>query len=296
MLRLSRDLQPRGEIISELVVSAVSNYVCAEFVSTILASPGLRVEHCDHLLRLFASHEAKSTDGYAESLRISYLTVRVTIRDLVKHPGAIAEQMGLKSGQSVVNAVAESILGGGKPVGYMPFPADADAQVARTSPTKMTRTIRELGRYYGALLALDGLPYADRIPKANAITLADGDDVLSRMVTLMTHPADPFVRAIARATASMRATECLIAIRRWQLTHKGVPRDMATAIKGSPLKAIPVDPYNGKPMRLTLIDGQPVVYSVGRDGKDDGGRIDSDRDQRPAGDLIYRLPQQAAAR
>jgi hypothetical protein len=42
-------------------------------------------------------------------------------------------------------------------------------------------------------------------------------------------------------------------------------------------------------MRLTWINGQPVVYSVGRDGKDDGGQIDSDRDQRPAGDLIYRL-------
>ena len=64
---------------------------------------------------------------------------------------------------------------------------------------------------------------------------------------------------------------------------------MKTAIQGSQLKAVPVDPFDGKPMRLTALDGQPVVYSVGRDGKDDGGQIDSDRDQRPSGDLIDRL-------
>jgi hypothetical protein len=296
VLRLARDLQPRGAVINELVVSAVNNYVCVEIVSTILASPALRVGHCDQLLRVFANHEAKSMDGYGESLRMGYLMTRVTIRDLAKHPGAVAEQMGLKSGESVVNAIAASILGGVNPVGFRPFPADADAQLAQTSSAKMTIKVRELGRYYGALLALDGIPYADRIAKATAIALPDGDDVLSRLVTLMTPPVEPFVRAISRATASVRATECMIAVRRWQLGHTGMPRDLATAIKGSTLKAVPIDPYDGKSMRLALIDGQPVVYSVGRDGKDDNARIDSDRDQRPAGDLVYRLPAPTAAR
>ena len=61
---------------------------------------------------------------------------------------------------------------------------------------------------------------------------------------------------------------------------------METAIEGSPLKAVPIDPYDGKPMRFTLIDGQPVVYSVGRDGKDDGADRLGSR-PTPAGDLIY---------
>jgi hypothetical protein len=34
-------------------------------------------------------------------------------------------------------------------------------------------------------------------------------------------------------------------------------------------------------------DGRPVVYSVGKDGKDDGGTVDSKNDTQP-GDLIYR--------
>jgi hypothetical protein len=98
-----------------------------------------------------------------------------------------------------------------------------------------------------------------------------------------------FLGAAFGQAASIHATECLVAVRRGQLAHRELPRDVKSAIQGSPLNAVPVDPYDGKPMRLALLHGQPVVYSVGRDGKDDGGQVDSDRDPRPSGDLIYRL-------
>ena len=54
------------------------------------------------------------------------------------------------------------------------------------------------------------------------------------------------------------------------------------------MKDVPADPYDGKPVRLAVVEGQPAVYSVGRDGKDDGGQKDSKFDVQP-GDLIYRL-------
>ncbi|MBX3365956.1 MAG: hypothetical protein KF912_01405 [Phycisphaeraceae bacterium] len=38
------------------------------------------------------------------------------------------------------------------------------------------------------------------------------------------------------------------------------------------LPAIPPDIFDGNPLRYTLIDGSPVIYSVGVDRKDDGGR------------------------
>ena len=76
--------------------------------------------------------------------------------------------------------------------------------------------------------------------------------------------AEAYARAIARAVATFRAMECLIALRRWQLAHRGSPADLAAAIKGTSLKAVPIDPYDGKPMRLAMLDGEPVVYSVGR--------------------------------
>jgi hypothetical protein len=83
---------------------------------------------------------------------------------------------------------------------------------------------------------------------------------------------------------------CLLALRQWRLSNRGLPNSLASIVVGAGLKSVPIDPYDGKPCKLAAVDGEPFVYSVGRDGKDDGGLVDSDRDQRPAGDLIYRLP------
>ena len=40
---------------------------------------------------------------------------------------------------------------------------------------------------------------------------------------------------------------------------------------------------------MAIIDGEPIIYSIGKDGRDDGGRIDSDSDRNP-GDQTFRLP------
>ena len=61
-----------------------------------------------------------------------------------------------------------------------------------------------------------------------------------------------------------------------------------TAFGDAGLPAVPPDPFDGKPMRLAKIGGNPVVYSVGKDGRDDGGLHDSEGD-RHEGDLTFRL-------
>ena len=81
-------------------------------------------------------------------------------------------------------------------------------------------------------------------------------------------------RANSRVTASLHAAECLLALRRWQFSHQGTPEDLTSVIKGSGLKTVPIDPYDGKPLKMAMVDDHPVIYSVGRDGKDDGGLTD----------------------
>jgi hypothetical protein len=81
----------------------------------------------------------------------------------------------------------------------------------------------------------------------------------------------------------------MIVMRRWQLKHRGLPRALTVAAKEAGLKAVPTDPYDGQPMRVGVFEGQTVVYSVGKDGRDDGAKVDSKYDTRP-GDLIYRVP------
>ena len=249
VLRLARDLQPRGTMINQLVMAAITQAVCADPVKTILASPGLRVEHCDRLLKVLLDHEARSIDGYAEGLRAEYLTDRA--------------RSGKSSGRSHYSAVL-------------------------TTPAERARLVRDLNDYYRKMLELDGSPYAGRIKTVSSLKVAKGNDPLAQVLAELGPAMVPFVQATGRTTATLRATECLIIMRRWELTHRGLPRVLTVAVKEAGLKAIPIDPYDGRPMRMAVLDGQPVVYSVGKDGRDDGGQKDSKYDTLP-GDLIYRL-------
>ncbi len=93
---------------------------------------------------------------------------------------------------------------------------------------------------------------------------------------------------LARNEANLHGLETLAAVRRWQITHRALPRNLAAACREAGFKAVPIDPFSGQPMKFVILDRQPVVYSVGKDGKDDGGKVDSKNDSQP-GDLIYRL-------
>jgi hypothetical protein len=57
------------------------------------------------------------------------------------------------------------------------------------------------------------------------------------------------------------------------------------------MTAVPTDPYTDQPLRMTTIQGQPVIYSVGPDGKDDQARP-AEFDQKSRifrGDFVFRL-------
>jgi hypothetical protein len=49
------------------------------------------------------------------------------------------------------------------------------------------------------------------------------------------------------------------------------------------LSAIPMDPYSGRPLVYRRVGDTYVLYSVGRDGKDDGGRFGTLTDSYSAG-------------
>ena len=58
---------------------------------------------------------------------------------------------------------------------------------------------------------------------------------------------------------------------------------------------VPIDPYDNQPIRLAVVDGQPTVYSIGQDGRDDGGKIDNARSP-DSGDVLLRLPRPESSR
>jgi hypothetical protein len=60
-------------------------------------------------------------------------------------------------------------------------------------------------------------------------------------------------------------------LKRYQLKHGNYPADLISLVPEF-IPAVPLDPVDGQPLRYRLnADGTFLLYSVGENGKDDGG-------------------------
>ena len=149
-----------------------------------------------------------------------------------------------------------------------------------------------MNELYRGLLSVADATYTERIRKSTEIPRSlEEADVRTRVTRdLASSALGAFIQSLARAKARIRVGTGLIAVRRWQLSHRGgLPPSMEAAANEAGLRAVPVDPYNGRPIRFAIVDGQPTAYSVGQDLRDDGGRIDNARTP-DSGDVVLRLP------
>jgi len=75
----------------------------------------------------------------------------------------------------------------------------------------------------------------------------------------------------ARAMTSVRLSRTALAVERFRLRHGLLPVSL-TVLVPDDLPEVPTDPFDGKPLKYRRLDQGYVVYSVGPDGRDDGGR------------------------
>jgi hypothetical protein len=94
--------------------------------------------------------------------------------------------------------------------------------------------------------------------------------------------------AFARSRAELRCAATALAAERFRLAHGHWP---ATLDELTPrfLPAVPLDPFDGKPLRLRRFDDGLLIYSVGLDGMDDGGKVDRKSSAWKGQDLGFRL-------
>ena len=103
-----------------------------------------------------------------------------------------------------------------------------------------------------------------------------------------------FPKAYAMNLARDRALIAALGIERHRLRHGAFP-DRIEAIDRDLLPSPPIDPYTGKPLLMKTVGGGRVVYSVGPDRRDDGGKfLDANSHRQPGHDLGFRLFARAA--
>ncbi len=116
------------------------------------------------------------------------------------------------------------------------------------------------------------LPRHERLAAARAI---DADrNALSSTFSLLHEfgwPAEAFVRRELNEMALVQTARAALAMERYRLAHGTLPKGVDGLVPAY-LDAVPTDPFDGEPLRHKALDPGFVVYSIGRDGVDDGGK------------------------
>ena len=72
--------------------------------------------------------------------------------------------------------------------------------------------------------------------------------------------------------AQVRTTRTALAIERWRLAHNGNVPDSLADLEPDFLPVVSNDPFDEQPLRYKKLARGYVVYSIGRDFADDGGK------------------------
>lgn len=94
---------------------------------------------------------------------------------------------------------------------------------------------------------------------------------------------NPTVRTVSETEALRSCTTLAVAATRYRLAHNHQYPDAAQALIPEFLDSVPLDPFDGKPLRLKKNDDSSLTfYSIGRDMTDNGGEVESKKsDSRP---------------
>ena len=88
--------------------------------------------------------------------------------------------------------------------------------------------------------------------------------------------------------ALLRAAQTALAIERYRLAHDNQPPESLQNLLPDFLSAVPIDPFDGQPLRFKKPGKGYVVYSVGSDREDDGGKEKQPGDKSDSGyDLTF---------
>ncbi|WCJ58488.1 hypothetical protein NXS98_12235 [Fontisphaera persica] len=112
----------------------------------------------------------------------------------------------------------------------------------------------------------------------------------SHQYGLFLHKAyQKILTTVVQVEAQRRLTVAALALARYQRKYGAYPRSLAELTPAF-LPAVPLDPVDRQPLRYRLeADGRFTLYSIGADGRDDGGRS-GERSLEHAPDWVWPQP------
>ncbi len=112
------------------------------------------------------------------------------------------------------------------------------------------------------------LPTAQGMEHAETLALEE----YGGMFTGILAPALARVTQLAsRAEAQQQVALTALAVERYRLSHDALPEQLGQ-LQPDYLEAVPIDPFDGKPLRYQPRNSGYIVYSIGEDRTDEGGK------------------------
>ncbi len=133
---------------------------------------------------------------------------------------------------------------------------------------------------------MDGYLKAARLPlheRREAVEAVEAKLQSTSQAHILLHAITPALsRAItieARTIAHLRTAQIALALRRYHLATDKLPDKLANLVPAY-LESVPKDPFDGNDLRYKKLEPGFVVYSVGEDLSDDGGKERPPRNKR----------------
>jgi hypothetical protein len=108
-------------------------------------------------------------------------------------------------------------------------------------------------------------------------------------VRLLAPASSKVADATLRSLAEVRCAIVAVAAERYRLKHGDWPETLAKLVEARYLKRVPLDPYDGNPLRWKRLPDGVVVYSLGPGGKDNGGNLNRHNPIAPDSDTGVKL-------
>ena len=110
-----------------------------------------------------------------------------------------------------------------------------------------------------------------QLPEDDNFTWFDNGPDLSSLFSRSVLSLGRVCERVFNAEVARDLTTTALALKRYQLAHGDYPSDLSSLVPRF-LPSIPRDPADGQPLRYRLKpDGTFLLYSIGLDGKDNGG-------------------------
>jgi hypothetical protein len=136
---------------------------------------------------------------------------------------------------------------------------------------------RDLGFYLGAMetnITVASLPFPRNLVACT--NLASQQELAANhhhylLSSLLLPPVDRILKRESECAAWLIMAQTALAVERFRLATDRLPKKLSELVPQL-LPAVPLDPFDGAPLRYKPLVNGYVVYSIGPDGRDDGGK------------------------